>query len=165
MEQIAAEMQSQTLKHMIKITSPEHLPLVRSEPERIEQVLTNLINNAIKYSPDGGDIEIKARLVQDEPEMRNTFASAPALSLPSIIVSVIDQGPGIPEAELERIFERFYRVNNRTVKSTPGAGLGLYISRKIIESHGGRIWAGNRANGGSIFYFSLPLQEAKSHRP
>jgi signal transduction histidine kinase len=160
--QIAAEMQSQTSKHMIKIATPEYLSPVRAEPERIEQVLTNLLTNAIKYSPEGGDIEIEVRVVQDEPELRSAFVSAPGVSLPSIIVSVIDHGSGIPETDLERIFQRFYRVNNRSVKSTPGAGLGLYISRKIVESHGGRIWAGNGYQGGSIFNFSLPLEEAKS---
>jgi two-component system sensor histidine kinase VicK len=162
LRQTTAEMQSQTSKHMIKITLAEHLSPVRAEPERIEQVLTNLLTNAIKYSPEGGDIEIKVRVVQDEPELRSTFASAPRVSLPAIIVSIIDQGLGIPETELERIFQRFYRINNRSVKSTPGAGLGLYISRKIVESHGGRIWAGNGYQGGSIFNFSLPLEEAKS---
>jgi signal transduction histidine kinase len=161
LRQIADEIQSQTSKHVIKIAAEEHLSPVRGEPERIEQVLTNLITNAVKYSPEGGDIEIKVRTIRDESELRNMFDNAPRVNLPAVIVSVIDQGPGIPETELEQIFQCFYRVNNRSVKSTPGAGLGLYISRKIVEGHGGCIWAENGCHGGSVFNFSLPLEEAK----
>ena len=159
---ILPEMQSQTSQHIIKTCPTERLPLVKTEPERIEQVLTNLIVNSIKYSPEGGGIEIKVRMVQDEHELKSMFTDAPRINLPSLIVSVIDQGPGIPEEDVEMIFERFYRVNNQLVKSTPGTGLGLYISRKIIESYGGCIWAGNGRHSGSVFCFSLPLAEVKS---
>lgn len=160
--QIADEMQSQTSKHAIKTTAAEYLPPVRVEPERIEQVLTNLIANAVKYSPEGGDVEIQVRVVRDEPELRGLFVDAPRIGLPSIIVSIVDRGLGIPESDLERIFERFYRVNHHSVKSIPGSGLGLYISKKIIESHGGYIWARNGLYEGSIFNFSLPLAGVKT---
>jgi signal transduction histidine kinase len=120
--------------------------------------LVNLIQNAIKYSPSGGEIEVMVRTISKESELRDTYRNTPRLKLPAQIVSVIDHGPGIPEKELEQVFERFYRVNNERIKSTPGSGLGLYISKMIIESHGGSIWASNNPEGGSVFSFSLPLR-------
>ena len=157
LKQIVSEVQSQTTKHVIKIIPPAHLPRVRVDPEKIEQVLSNLLGNAVKYSPQGGDIEIEIRMVRNEQELTGFFADAPSVKLPCLIVSVADTGIGIPETELERIFERFYRVNSKLIHSTPGAGLGLYICRLIVEAHGGHIWASNRLQGGSIFSFSLPL--------
>lgn len=158
LRQLVPEIQSQTSKHVIKIIPVERLPLVKAEPEKIEQVLTNLITNAIKYSPEGGEIIIDVRMVRDEQDLHSMFDNAPVVSFPSLVASVSDEGIGIPEEDLVNIFERFYRVDNQIIKSTPGAGLGLYISHLIIVGHGGRIWAGNRLEGGSIFSFSLPLE-------
>ena len=156
-KQIVSEVQSQTTKHVIKVIPPARLPLVKADPEKIEQVLSNLLGNAVKYSPQGGDIEVEIRMVRTEQELAGSFVDAPSVKLPCLIVSVADTGICIPETELERIFERFYRVNSKLVRSTPGAGLGLYISRLIIEAHGGHIWARNRLQGGSVLSFSLPL--------
>ena len=154
---MVSEMQSQTKKHILKILPAERLPLVKVEPEKIEQVITNLLGNAIKYSPQGGDIGVEIRLVRNESELRKMFGNTPSMNLPCIVISVNDNGVGIPEADRERIFERFYRVNDKVIKSTPGAGLGLYISKIIVDTHGGKIWAKNRLQGGSVFSFSLPL--------
>jgi signal transduction histidine kinase len=156
-KQIASEVQSQTTKHVIKVMPTPRLPLVKVDPEKIEQVLSNLLGNAVKYSPQGGDIEVEVRVVWNESELAGLFARAPQVKLPCYIVSVADTGIGIPEAEVERIFERFYRVNNKVIRSTPGAGLGLYICRLIVEAHGGHIWARNRRRGGSVLSFSLPF--------
>lgn len=156
--QVVPEIQHQTNRHVIKIAPVERLPLVKAEPEKIEQVLTNLITNAIKYSPQGGEITVDVRLVRDERDIGELCGDAPAISFPSLVVSIADDGIGIPEGDLEKIFQRFYRVDNQIIKSTPGAGLGLYISQMIVEGHGGRVWAGNRHQGGSVFYFSLPLE-------
>jgi signal transduction histidine kinase len=164
LRQLVSEIQNQTSKHVIKINPVERLPLVTAEPEKIEQVLTNLITNAIKYSPEGGEITIDVQLVRDEQDLRSMFSNAPVISFPSLIVSVSDEGIGIPEEDLENIFERFYRVDNQIIKSTPGAGLGLYISQLIIAGHGGRIWADNRFEGGGIFSFSLPLEARATRR-
>ena len=164
LRQVIPEMQSQTNKHVIKITPVERLPLVKAEPEKIEQVLTNLITNAIKYSPQGGEITVDVRLVRDEQDLSTMFGDAPAISFPCLIVSVADDGIGVPEEELESIFQRFYRVDNQIIKSTPGAGLGLYISQMIVEGHGGRIWASNRSQGGSVLNFSLPLEQRATRR-
>jgi signal transduction histidine kinase len=158
------EMQRQTTKHVIKINPVERLPLVKAEPEKIEQVISNLIINAIKYSPEGGEISVAVRLVRDEQELDRMFGDTPEISLPCLVVSIADEGIGIPEAELDNIFERFYRVNDQIIKSTPGAGLGLYISKMIVEGHGGHIWARNRSQGGSVFHFSLPLEQKITRR-
>ncbi len=159
LRQTASEMQNQTRQHVIKILPCPRLPLVTADPERIEMVLNNLLINAIKYSPQGGDIELGLRIVHDEAEMTYIFPGAPQTKTPCLIVSVADTGIGLPEAELDRIFEKFYRIKNRLAPVTPGAGLGLYICKIIVEAHGGRIWARNRLSGGSVFCFSLPLEK------
>ena len=155
---IISEMQSQTVNHIIKIRPSARIPLTSADPEKIEQVVTNLVTNAVKYSPQGGDIEAEVRMVQNERELRSMFGDTHPLRLPCIIVSISDSGIGVPESELYRIFERFYRVNTKLHRTTPGAGLGLYICKIIVEAHGGCIWAKNRLQGGSIFSFSLPLR-------
>jgi signal transduction histidine kinase len=159
LRQTASEMQNQTTRHIIKILPCPRLPLVTADPEKIEMVLNNLLVNAVKYSPQGGDIEIGLRMVRSEPELRSQSRDAPPVKLPCLIVSVADTGVGLPEDELDRIFEKFYRVKNKLMHITPGAGLGLYICKVIIEAHGGRIWARNRLQGGSVFHFSLPLEK------
>ncbi len=155
----ASEMQNQTTKHVIQILPCPRLPMVTADPEKIELVINNLLVNAIKYSPDGGDIEIGVRIVRNGPELRSMFEDAPLVKLPCLIVSVADSGIGIPEAELDRIFEKYYRVKNSGAPVAPGAGLGLYICKIIVEAHGGLIWARNRLPGGSVFNFSLPLEK------
>ncbi len=159
LRQMASEMQNQTGQHIIKILPCPRLPLVTADPEKIEMVVNNLLVNAIKYSPQGGDIEIGVRMVRSILELRNTFGDAPLVKLPCLVVTVADTGVGLPEDELEQIFEKFYRVKNKLTPITPGAGLGLYICKIIIEAHGGRIWARNKLSGGSVFHFSLPLEK------
>jgi signal transduction histidine kinase len=156
---IVSELQSQTTNHIIKLRPTTRLPLVQVEPEKIEQVISNLLVNAIKYSPHGGDIEAEIRLIRSKQELRRMFGEAPMVKLPCLIVSIADTGIGIPEAKMDQIFDRFYRASNKLTKAIPGAGLGLYICKVIIESHGGHIWARNRLQGGSIFNFSLPLDQ------
>jgi signal transduction histidine kinase len=157
LKQIVFEVQSQTTKHVIKLIPPDRLPLVKADAEKFQQVLSNLLGNAVKYTPQGGDITVEIRMVQSEAELAGLYGNTPPVTLPCIIVSVADSGIGIPEEELGRIFDRFYRVNSKQVRSSPGAGLGLYICRLIVEAHGGHIWAKNRRQGGSMFNFSIPL--------
>jgi signal transduction histidine kinase len=113
---------------------------VQADGDRIVQLLTNLIGNALKYSPPGGTVTVGAR------------AEGARLT-----VSVADEGRGVPEDALEHIFERFVQVRPVEARVRGGAGLGLAICRSIIERHGGRIWAENRPEGGSVFHFTLPL--------
>jgi signal transduction histidine kinase len=156
--QVASEMQNQTAKHIIKLRPCARLPLVKADPEKIEMVLNNLLVNAIKYSPQGGDIEIKINVIRSEQELRRMFGEAPLVGLPCLVVSIADNGIGIPEAELDQIFNKFYRIKNKLTQTTPGAGLGLYICKIIVKAHGGHIWARSRLQGGSVFHFSLPLE-------
>jgi signal transduction histidine kinase len=110
------------------------------DPARILQVLTNLLSNALKFTPVGGKVVVHVEGAG--PDMR--FA-------------VSDTGPGVPSDQLEAVFKRFFQVSKNDRR---GVGLGLYISRAIVEGHGGRIWAENRTGAGSTFYFTLPIQMA-----
>lgn len=111
------------------------------DTDRMIQVIDNIMNNAIKYSPDGGIITV--RLV----ETHN-----------NIILSVTDQGLGIPKKDLTKIFDRFYRVDKARARKQGGTGLGLAISREVLKAHGGTIWAESRENVGSTFFISLPYE-------
>ena len=155
--QTVSEIQSQTTKHVIKLRLVRPLPRVNIDRRKIEQLMSNLIVNAVKYSPRGGNIEVMVRQVYDEEELRKIFGATFSLKMPCVIISVTDYGLGIPEEELERVFERFYRVDNRLTRSTSGAGLGLYICRIIVEAHGGHIGAKSSVGESSTFSFSLPV--------
>ena len=118
---------------------PADLPLVPLDGVLIEQVLVNLLENAIKYTSPGSPIDLSAGCADDV-----------------VTVEVADRGPGLPPGEEQRIFEKFYRVE--PAGGTSGVGLGLTICRGIVEAHGGRIWAENRPGGGAVFRFTLPLE-------
>jgi two-component system sensor histidine kinase KdpD len=124
--------------HPLKPDLPDDLPLVMIDSILIEQVLVNLLENAIKYTPPGSPIDLSAWAEGQE-----------------VIVEVADHGPGLPSGEEERIFDKFYRVHPTDAGSI---GLGLTICKAIVEAHGGRIWAANRAGGGAVFRFTLPLE-------
>lgn len=114
---------------------------VEIDQDKITQVIDNIMNNAIKYSPDGGSVT--CRLM----ETHN-----------SVVLSVTDEGMGIPPKDLNHIFERFYRVDKARARSMGGTGLGLAISREVLGLHGGRIWATSVENKGSTFFISLPYE-------
>ncbi len=126
----------------VTLDLPPNLPTVMADRDRIEEVLQNLLDNAVKYSPRQRELTIACRATGDE-----------------VIVSVKDTGMGISLRDQERIFERFHRVGDPMSPSTPGAGLGLYICRAIIEAHGGYIWVESTLHQGSTFSFSLPREE------
>ncbi len=127
----------------LSVAAPADLPLVLADAERMRQVVSNLAHNAIKFTPAGGTVEVRAARGED--------AGAPA-----VIVSVRDTGVGISTVDLPRIFERFYRADR--ARSRGGAGLGLAIAKHIVQSHGGRIWVESVEGRGSTFYFALPAQ-------
>jgi signal transduction histidine kinase len=117
----------------------ETIPDVLGDPQRISQVINNLLSNAIRYIPAGGKVDIQTRRLDDGVEL-----------------TVVDDGPGIPEEELPNIFDRFWRSEKSRSRASGGAGLGLAIARQFIEIQGGRIWASNRPEGGLIVGFVLP---------
>ncbi len=125
--------------HKITLQSMGGEKIIAADPERIEQVLTNLISNAIKYSPENGDILITTEAKQQY-----------------VKVSVSDRGIGIPNNMIGRVFDRFFRVSNPTLQTYPGMGLGLYISAGIIKRHGGTISVESLEGKGSTFFFTLP---------
>ena len=119
-------------------------PEVYADPDRLEEVLTNLVDNAIKYSPKSGRIAVTGRVNGENVE-----------------VTVSDEGIGIPRRELGRVFERFRRGENSQVQKVRGMGVGLYICKSIIESHGGKIEVSSEAGKGSEFTFTLPLNRER----
>ncbi len=134
---LAARFQTQTERHQIVVDFPKDFPIILGDETRIEQVLSNLISNAIKYAPQG--------------EIRISGVARPE----QVIITVSDQGSGIDPRDLPHIFDRFYRAD-KAVKNTKGAGLGLYLARAIVEAHGGRIWVDPQSNLGARVCFSLP---------
>ena len=132
-----ADRQGVTLRTIVEAP----VPPVRGDEDRLGQVLINLVHNAVKFSPDGGDVTILV-----------------GSSEGSVVTSVVDHGVGIPEAAQDRIFERFYKVDRARVRGEAGGtGLGLAIARHVIEQHHGRIWMESEEGNGSTFSFALPI--------
>ncbi len=136
---------------------PGGLPPVRGEEDRLGQLLVNLLHNAIKFSPPGSSVVVRAASRADATGA--TGGSVPA-EREEVVVSVADQGVGIPAGDLERVFERFYKVDKARVRGQGGTGLGLAIARHIAESHGGRIWVESEEGKGSTFSFAIPTSNA-----
>lgn len=126
----------------VKLTTnlPPSLPITLGDPQRLEQVMTNLAGNAIKFTPAGGRVTIEAAEVAGH-----------------ILIAVRDTGIGISQKNLDRIFSKFYQVEDASTRSTQGSGLGLHISKQLIEKHNGKIWAESALNKGSVFYIELPI--------
>ena len=128
---------------VFRLVSAPDLPSVLADPDKVSQVLANLVDNAVKYSPEGGPVEVR---------LEENGAG-------SLRVSVSDEGLGIPGAERERVFEKFYRLDPNLTRGVRGTGLGLYVCRELVTRMGGRIWAEPRRQGGSTFAVELPLAE------
>jgi signal transduction histidine kinase len=136
---VARRMQSQSDKHQIICSFPSDFPIIFGDADRIEQVILNLVSNAMKYAPDG-EIQISGRRAGDFVE-----------------ISIRDEGPGISSDDFPHLFERFFR-SKKTADKAKGVGLGLYLCNAIVEGHGGKMWVENRTDReGAIFSFSLPL--------
>lgn len=145
LKQTISKLQGFAHQKEIKLVSgfPAHLPPIIGDKDRLEQVLTNLIGNAIKFSAAGQMVTISA--AEDQAE---------------ILIAVKDHGIGIAAEELDEIFSRYYQANNKSERSAMGSGLGLHIAKKIIEAHKGKIWAESEAGQGSTFCFTLPTTKA-----
>ena len=127
-----------------RIETPPGLPPIRGDAARLGQVVVNLVHNAVKFSPDGGEIAIRTAVDDGE-----------------VVTSVQDHGIGIPRAARDRVFERFYKVDRARLRAEAGGGtgLGLAISRHVVEQHGGRIWVDSEDGVGSTFSFALPVTD------
>jgi signal transduction histidine kinase len=136
---LADEMQYRTQIHRIIVEFPDKFPILEIDPRWIKQVFRNILDNAIKYSPDGGLIVIRG-------EERHS----------DVVIMVADQGIGISPENLIPLFERYFRVHSAASLHIPGTGLGLPIARAIVEGHGGRIWAESNLGEGTTIYFTLP---------
>jgi two-component system phosphate regulon sensor histidine kinase PhoR len=131
---------------------PPHVPPVTADRDKVRQVLVNLIENAVKYSPGGGRVEIgiEAR-ERSSPE--------------SVVFYVKDEGLGIPQEEQARIFEKFYRLDPQMTRGVGGTGLGLYICTELVSRMGGQIWVESKEGEGSTFLLQLPAEAASLSRP
>ena len=149
--EVVERMQTTTTNHALQVTAIEDAEIV-ADRDHLEQVLNNLIANAVKYSPDGGTITITVGSEGD-----------------GAALSVSDTGIGIPEEELSSVFGLFYRSPDRRARDVGGMGLGLYISKEIVDRHGGRIWAESTVGKGTTFHVRLPhgapAQQAESGEP
>ena len=136
-------LKSQTDKHDFEVNIPGDLARIEADKDKIDQVVENLISNAVKFSPQGGKITVSVEQAEGE-----------------VKISVVDNGTGIPKEDLPRVFERFYRVENASTHGMGGAGLGLAIAKYIVKSHGGKIWAESEVGKGSTLSFTLPITAA-----
>ena len=140
-DELTERFRTQSDQHSFEVERPTDFPLVSGDEERLTQVITNLLSNALKYAVDGGRVLVSGRQTPDE-----------------VIMCVGDEGPGIRPSDRYRIFERFYR-SEETAGSKQGAGLGLYLAKAIVEAHGGRIWVDENVEQGAQICFSLPRGE------
>lgn len=138
-DQVVTSQKSYASKHEFRIDMAADIPAIVGDRDKINQILTNLTSNAIKYSPNGGVISVSGRTVDEV-----------------VRVTVADQGVGIPKEHLGKIFDRFHRIDNRNTRKVGGTGIGLYLVKHLVEAHGGRVWVESEVDKGSQFTFELP---------
>ncbi len=138
-EQSVERLKTQTTRHQFTLSFPDRFPAIQGDGRRLRQVIDNLLTNAIKYSPNGGTITVGGRFTDK-----------------NVTFFVRDEGAGIAETDIGRVFERFYRVESNLTRKTKGTGLGLYLAKSIIEAHHGEIFVKSAPGKGSNFYFTLP---------
>jgi signal transduction histidine kinase len=139
-----SEIKRRSSVHKFVVDLPGRLPAVYADQLRLERILYNLLENAIKYSPQGGEIKVSARPREEY-----------------LVIGVSDQGIGISPSEQARLFAPFQRLEESRPEGIGGAGLGLLVCRRLVEAHGGQIWVESEPDNGSTFFFTMPL----SHDP
>jgi PAS domain S-box-containing protein len=140
LESTQPRMNMLTAHHYLKLNISSGIPVLNLDPDRIAQVITNLVENAVKFSPEGTQISLEAKTDNN-----------------SLIISIEDQGEGIAPEAIDKLFNRFYQVEKATLGKTRGTGLGLAICKGIITAHEGQIWVKSQSGLGSTFSFSIPL--------
>ncbi len=138
--QVVDQFRARSSKRIVQVSDKPGLPLILADRDRVIEILTNLLDNADKYSPQDKEVAIDIRTDQLE-----------------VTISVGDFGAGLPQNDLERVFDKFYRTDSTDSQTAYGYGLGLYVCRNLIEAQGGKIWAENRKSGGAVFAFTLPV--------
>ena len=138
------QIKRRSLAHQFIVNTPRKIPLVYADQLRLERILYNLLENAVKYSPQGGKIRVFIRLEQE-----------------FLVIGVSDQGIGISLADQAKLFAPFQRLEESRRKGVKGAGLGLLVCRRLVEAHGGRIWVESELDRGSTFFFTLPLRRGQ----
>jgi signal transduction histidine kinase len=138
-KEVAEEAQRRTEIHHLALDLPSDFPLIDADPRRLKQVMRNILDNAIKYSPEGGLVMIRGEVRTQD-----------------VVLSISDQGVGISPEDLIPLFDKYFRVKSPTGYHVPGTGLGLPVARAIVEAHRGRIWAESKVGEGTAISFSLP---------
>ena len=144
-KEVAREMQRSSEIHRFVLDFPPDFPIVDADPRRVKQVLRNILDNAIKYAPDKGLVVIRGEIRAHD-----------------VVISIADQGVGISPEDLIPLFDKYFRVKAPTGYHVPGTGLGLPVSRAIVEAHGGHIWAESKIGEGTTLYFSIPHENEGS---
>ncbi len=142
-EKVLAAQRAYAKDHLLALDFPADFPPIDADPDKIDQILTNLVSNAIKYSPGGGEVRVSGR---------------PADGPDSVVIRVSDEGLGISAENLKKIFENFYRVDNRDNREIGGTGIGLALVKALVEGHGGAVSADSEPGKGSTFTVTLPVK-------
>jgi signal transduction histidine kinase len=146
-DRVIEDFKTQAESRHVALTNEVPELTARADSDRLQQVLGNLIGNAIKYGRSDGHVGVSGRLSTGN----------------LIELCVQDDGPGIPSESLERVFERFYRVDKARSREQGGTGLGLSIVKHIVQSHGGKVWAKSEPGKGAAFYFTLPARQDRTN--
>jgi len=135
----------------IELKTSGEIPEISVDPMRVEQVIANLLANALHYTPSGGTVTISVDTVTEDSDH--------SIDKPSLVISFTDTGKGIEPDNLPFVFDRFYRADDSRARANGGTGLGLAIVKQMVEAHGGQVWAGSEPGKGSTFYVAFPLQD------
>ncbi|MDF2441485.1 MAG: two-component system, OmpR family, phosphate regulon sensor histidine kinase PhoR, partial [Abditibacteriota bacterium] len=144
-EGVLQAQRSYTERHTLSLNAPFDTPDIIADADKFDQIMTNLVSNAIKYSPSGGEVVVD--LWVDELMLH---------------VSVRDQGIGIPPEKLQRVFEKFERIDNRDTRQAGGTGIGLFLVKHLVDLHHGNVRVESELNKGSTFIFELPIQPTQN---
>ena len=147
--QVLSDMKSDVESKKLKLSLADSNAdfLVEGDRSRVVQILANLLSNAVKYSPAESAIEIDVKPFNGSSEF--------------LLINMRDHGPGIPNEDRDKLFQKFYRIDNSSTRTTAGTGLGLAITKALVELHGGEIWVESEVGEGSVFNFTLPIGSAQ----